>query len=186
MPYKVGLVFRDGKPVIYDSGDYPKCQDVALHHCNYSSFPDRQKIARAQGRYIGIGIGNYVEGTGLGPFEGATVRIGPSGKIFVFTGGAPQGQGHQTTLAQLCADKFGVGIADVQVVTGDTGKIANGVGTFASRIAVNAGSSVHLASIAVREKALKIASHMLEAAEEDLDIEDGRITVRGVPNMSLA
>jgi len=185
MPYKVGLVFRDGKPVVYDSGDYPRCQEVALRRCNYETFAERQRAARAHGRYIGIGIGNYVEGTGLGPFEGATVRIGPSGKIFVFTGGAPQGQGHQTTLAQLCADKFGVGIEHVQVVTGDTGKIANGVGTFASRIAVNAGSSVHLASIAVREKALKIASHMLEAAEEDLDIEDGRITVRGVPNMSL-
>ena len=184
MPYQVGLVFRDGKPVMYDSGDYPKCQQIALAQCDYAGFRARQAAARAKGRYIGIGIGNYVEGTGLGPFEGATVRIGPSGKIFVFTGGAPQGQGHQTTLAQLAADKFGVGIEDIQVVTGDTGTIANGVGTFASRIAVNAGSSVHLASLAVRQKAIKVASHLMEAAEEDLDIEDGRVVVRGVPNMS--
>ncbi|MEX2453538.1 MAG: xanthine dehydrogenase family protein molybdopterin-binding subunit [Rhodospirillaceae bacterium] len=179
MPYALGLIFRDGKPMTYDSGDYPKCQSEALRIADYDGFRARQAAARAEGRQIGIGIANYVEGTGLGPFEGATVRIQPSGRICIYTGGGDSGQGHWTTLAQVCADKFGVGIADIEVHKGDTGKIANGVGTFASRIAVNAGSSVHLASNEVREKAIKVAAHMLEAAEEDLDIENGRVVVKG-------
>jgi carbon-monoxide dehydrogenase large subunit len=179
MPYALGLIFRDGKPMTYDSGDYPKCQAEALRIADYDGFRARQEAARAEGRHIGLGIANYVEGTGLGPFEGATVRIQPSGRICIYTGGGDSGQGHWTTLAQVCADKFGVGVADIDVQKGDTGKIASGVGTFASRIAVNAGSSVHLASMEVREKALKVAAHMLEAAEEDLDIEDGRVVVKG-------
>jgi carbon-monoxide dehydrogenase large subunit len=185
MPYKVGLVFRDGKPVTYDSGDYPRCQKEALELADWSGFPARRAAARAEGRYLGIGIANYVEGTGLGPFEGATVRIGPSGKICLISGAAPQGQGHRTTMAQICAEKFGVGVEDVEVVLADTTMIAHGVGTFASRIACNAGPSVHLASLEVRAKALKIAAHMLEAAEEDLEVEDGRVFVRGVPDMGV-
>ena len=184
MPYKVGLVFRDGKPVVYDSGDYPLCQSEGLKKIDYTGFSDRQKKALGEGRHIGIGIGNYVEGTGLGPFEGATIRIAPSGKIFLMSGAAPQGQGHQTTLAQICAEKFGVGIEDVEVHLADTTKIAHGVGTFASRIACNAGPSVHLAALEVRSKVVKIASHLLEAAEEDIELEEGRAFVRGVPNMS--
>jgi len=185
MPYKVGLVFRDGKPVTYDSGDYPRCQREAEKLADWPGFAARQRAGRAQGRHLGIGIANYVEGTGLGPFEGATVRIAPSGKIFLISGAAPQGQGHRTTMAQLCAEKFGVGVEDIDVVLADTTKIAHGVGTFASRIACNAGPSVHLASLEVRAKALKIAAHMLEAAEEDLEIEAGRVFVRGVPDMGV-
>jgi aerobic carbon-monoxide dehydrogenase large subunit len=179
MPYALGLIFRDGKPMTYDSGDYPKCQAEALRIADYEGFRDRQAAAREEGRHIGIGIANYVEGTGLGPFEGATVRVQPSGRICIYTGGGDSGQGHWTTLAQVAADKFGVGIEDIDVQKGDTGKIASGVGTFASRIAVNAGSSVHLAATEVREKAIRVAAHMLEAAEEDLDIEDGRVVVKG-------
>ena len=179
MPYALGLIFRDGKPMTYDSGDYPKCQAEALRIADYEGFRARQSAARAEGRHIGIGIANYVEGTGLGPFEGATVRVQPSGRICIYTGGGDSGQGHWTTLAQVAADKFGVGVEDIDVQKGDTGKIASGVGTFASRIAVNAGSSVHLAATEVREKAIKVAAHMLEAAEEDLDIEDGRVVVKG-------
>ena len=186
MPYKVGLVFRDGKPVIYDSGDYPRCHEEALKCADYDGFAQRQKQALSEGRHIGIGIAGYVEGTGLGPFEGATVRIGPSGNIFLHTGAAPQGQGHRTTMAQICAEKFGVDVGDITVALADTTKIAHGVGTFASRIACNAGPSVHLAAIEVRDKALKIAAHMLEAAEEDLELEGGKVMVRGVPDMSLS
>jgi carbon-monoxide dehydrogenase large subunit len=185
MPYKVGLIFRDGKPVTYDSGDYPRCQAEALAQIDYDGFPARQRAALAEGRHIGIGIGNYVEGTGLGPFEGATVRIGPSGKIFLMSGAAPQGQGHHTTMAQLCADKFGVGIEDIEVMLADTSKIAHGVGTFASRIACNAGPAVHLASIEVRDQVIKAAAHLLEAAEEDIELADGNAFVRGVPEMCL-
>ena len=186
MPYEIGLIFRDGKPMTYDSGDYPRCQAEALALADYDGFAIRQRQARDEGRHIGIGIANYVEGTGLGPFEGATVRIHPNGRITIYTGGGDSGQGHWTTLAQICADQFDVSAADVEVRLGDTAKIANGVGTFASRIAVNAGNSVHLAATEVREKALKVASHMLEAAEEDLDMVDGQVIVKGVPDMALA
>ncbi len=179
MPYSMGLIFRDGKPMSYDSGDYPRCQAEALRIADYDGFPARREDARRSGRYLGIGLANYVEGTGLGPFEGATVRIQPSGGICIYTGGGDSGQGHWTTLAQVCADKFGVSIEDIDVQKGDTGKIAAGVGTFASRIAVNAGSSVHLAAAEVREKAIRVASYMLEAAEEDLDIENARVVVKG-------
>jgi len=184
MPYNVGIISRDGKPVIYDSGDYPGCQEKAEAISDYAGFRARQKEARARGRYLGIGIANYVEATGLGPFEGATVRIGPSGRIFLLTGASPQGQGHKTALAQICAEKFGVGLEDVTVQLADTGIIASGVGTFASRIAVNAGSSVHLAAQDVRKKVIKVASHLLEAAEEDIEIDGGKVFVRGVPGMT--
>jgi carbon-monoxide dehydrogenase large subunit len=185
MPYKVGLVFRDGKPVIYDSGDYPLCHEKAMTQIDYAGFATRQRAALAEGRYIGIGIGSYVEGTGLGPFEGATVRIASSGRIYLMTGAAPQGQGHWTTMAQLCAEQFGVGIEDVEVVLADTRVIAHGVGTFASRIAANAGPAVHLASLNVRDKAIRLAAHMLEAAEEDIELEGGKAFVRGVPDMAI-
>ncbi len=185
MPYDVGLIFRDGKPVTYDSGDYPRCQEEAVRLAGWDDFAARQQAALADGRHIGIGIANYVEGTGLGPFEGASVRIATSGKIFLDSGAAPQGQGHRTTMAQICAEKFGVDVADIEVGLADTSKIAHGVGTFASRIACNAGPSVHLAALDVREKAIKVAAHMLEAAEEDIELEDGRAFVRGVPDMAL-
>ena len=185
MPYAVGLVYRDGKPVIYDSGDYVACQAKAVALSGWEDFPARQAEALRQGRHIGIGIGNYVEGTGLGPFEGATVRIMQSGKVVIETGAAPQGQGHKTTLAQICAEHLGVPIEDVTVVTGDTAAIAMGVGTFASRITANAGSSTRIAAIAVRDKAIKLAAHMLEAAEQDLEIADGAVRVKGVREMSV-
>ena len=183
MPYKVGLIFRDGRPVTYDSGDYPKAQALAIEQSGYESFSARKAAALARGKYIGVGLSNAVEGTGLGPYEGATVRISTSGKVVVFTGATPQGQGHKTTLAQVAADHLGVDFADVSVVTADTGTIPFGMGTFASRTAVNAGSSVHLAAIEVAEKAKKIASELLEASPDDLEIKDGGVEVRGVPGM---
>jgi aerobic carbon-monoxide dehydrogenase large subunit len=185
MPYAVGLMSRDGSPVTYDSGDYPACQAKALESAAYADFPARQTRARAEGRLIGIGIANYVEGTGLGPFEGAIVRVMPSGKVFLVTGAAPQGQGHRTTLAQICADHLGVRPEDVTVVMADTAAIPMGIGTFASRIAVNAGSSVHVAAAAVREKILTLAAHMLEAAAADLELEGGRAVVRGAPDRAV-
>jgi aerobic carbon-monoxide dehydrogenase large subunit len=179
MPYSVGLTFRDGKPVVYDSGDYPRCQQMALEIAQYSDFPKRQAEARRQGRLIGIGIGNYVEGTGLGPFEGVTVRVLQTGKVSVQSGAAPQGQGHKTMFAQLCAERLGVGIEDVIVTVGDTAAIANGVGTFASRITANAGPSAMLAAEAVRGKIFKLAAQMLEAPEEELSLDNGRVQLTG-------
>ena len=183
MPYKVGLIFRDGRPVTYDSGDYPTSQQMALDYVDYEGFRLRQAEALKQGRYIGIGISNAVEGTGLGPYEGATIRISTSGKIVVFTGATPQGQSHKTTLAQIAADHLGVDFKDINVVTADTATIPFGMGTFASRTAVNAGSSVHLAAVEVATKIKKLASEMLEVSPDDVELKDGAAHVRGVPEL---
>jgi carbon-monoxide dehydrogenase large subunit len=183
MPYNVGLTFRDGKPMTYDSGDYPACQAKAEALADYAGFPARQAAAREEGRYIGIGIGNYVEGTGLGPFEGGTVRVMPTGRVAVITGAGGQGQGHRTAFAQLAADMLGLTPQDIDFVQGDTAMISMGVGTFASRVAVNAGSSIQLAGRNVRGKIVKLAAHLLEAAEEDIELADGRAFVRGVEQM---
>ena len=181
MPYNVGVVFRDGKQVVYDSGDYPACQDVALTAIDYDAFRARQVEARKQGRYIGIGIGNAVEGTGLGPYEGAAVKVATNGRITVSTGATPQGQSHKTTLAQIAADQFGVSIDAIRVETGDTSKISQGIGTFAARTAVNAGSSVHLASVKVAAKAKAIAAKLLDVRVEDLELRDGYVQLATLP-----
>lgn len=173
MPYEVGLIFRDGKPLVYDSGDYPKGQETALAQADYEGFRERQRIAREQGRFIGIGLGNYVEGTGLGPFEGVTVRVLPSGKIAVATGATNQGQGTRTTLSQIVADQVGCRIEDIVMTIGDTGAIAQGVGAFASRQAVNAGSSALLAGQNVRGQLIALAARALGIDEADVDLEDG-------------
>ena len=183
MPYKVGLIYRDGKPVTYDSGDYPGSQDMALKHIDYESFKIEQAKALASGRHIGIGLANYVEGTGLGPYEAVTIRISTTGRVFLYTGAAPQGQSHHTTLAQIAADQLGIDPALITVVTGDTAAVAMGVGTFAARTAVNAGSSAHLAALAVREKIIKIAAAMMEVPEGDLELEDGFVFVRGAQEL---
>jgi carbon-monoxide dehydrogenase large subunit len=183
MPYKVGIMFRDGRPVTYDSGDYPACQKSALEAAGYASFAQRQQEARKKGQHIGIGISNAVEGTGLGPYEGATVRIATTGKIVVYTGATPQGQSHKTTLAQIAADQLGVSYEDVTIDTADTAAIAFGIGTFAARTAVNAGSSVHLAAGEVAKKIKTIAADLLEVSADDLDLRNGFAEVRGVPGL---
>ena len=186
MPYRMGLNFRDGAPVVYDSGDYPKCQAMALERADYDGFRARQQAARAEGRYLGIGIANAVEGTGLGPFEGATIRVMPSGRVALLTGAAPQGQAHRTTLAQLAADELNVPIEMVDVVTGDTNAVSLGVGTFASRIAVNAGSSVRLAGQTVHGKLMKLAAAVLQVREADLEMADGAIRITGEQGDSVS
>ena len=175
MPYNCRLIARDGRPVVYDSGDYPETQRRALAMADYESFPARQAAARSEGRYIGLGMASFVEGTGLGPYESATVRIATNGKIAMCTGAAPQGQSHKTTLAQICADQLGIAPADIDVVTGDTGAIALGVGTFAARSAVNAGSATHLAAVEVRNKLLLLAANMLKTSAEKLEVKDGAV-----------
>jgi carbon-monoxide dehydrogenase large subunit len=179
MPYKVGIIFRDGRPVTYDSGDYPSCQSKALAAAGYADFARRQTEARAQGRYIGLGIGNAVEATGLGPYESATARVSTSGKITIYTGATPQGQSHKTTLAQIAADHFGCTPDDIAIVTGDTAATGLGVGTFAARTAVNAGSSVHLAAGRVALKIKQFAAEMMEAAEHDIVLENGHAKIAG-------
>jgi carbon-monoxide dehydrogenase large subunit len=182
MPYKVGIVFRDGRPVTYDSGDYPKCQAIALDAAEYKAFAARQRDARARGRYLGIGLSNAVEATGLGPYEGVTVRISTTGKIALFTGATPHGQSHKTILAQIAADQLGAGYEDITVVTGDTSTIAFGMGTFAARTAVNAGSSAHIAAIEVAKKLKLLAADMMQAGPDDIELRDGFAYLRGDPS----
>jgi carbon-monoxide dehydrogenase large subunit len=185
MPYSVGLLFRDGKPLVYASGDFPKSQRRALALSNYRGFRARQSSARAEGRYLGIGIGNYVEGTGLGPFEGVTVRVLPNGKVAVATGATSQGQGTRTTLSQIVADRVGCRLEDIVMTAGDTSAISQGVGAFASRQAINAGSSALMAGEHVRNQIVVLAARVLGVAESDIDVEDGRATGRGGNKPSL-
>jgi len=164
--------------VTYQSGDFPGSQAAAAEAAGFGDFPARQARARAQGRYIGIGLANYVEGTGLGPYEGATVRIMQNGKVAVASGAASQGQGTRTTLAQIVADRLGCPIEDVIVTLGDTAAISMGVGAFASRQAIAAGSAAHTASLTVREQVVALAARALGVPASDIDLEDGRATAR--------
>ncbi len=150
-----------------------------------ADFRRRQAEARRAGRYLGLGLGCYVEGTGIGPYEGAHVRVEPSGKVLVATGLTTQGQGHGTTFAQIAADAIGCSPADVSVVTGDTTKFNWGAGTYASRGLVTSGNAIHRAATAVRDKALRLAASLLEVSPHDLELADGRARVKGVPGKEL-
>ena len=183
MPYVTQVKTRDGLAMTYDSGDYVECQRRALEAAGWTDFPARREAARREGRLLGIGLGNYVEGTGRGPFESASVRVGPSGRIVVATGAADQGQGTQTMMAQLAAAVLGVRPDQVHVIAGDTGAIPLGLGAYASRQAVTAGNAVHIAARAVAEKAKQAASSLLEVAADDLELADGVVRVRGVPGL---
>ena len=179
MPYEKQLHARSGLPVVLDTGEYEVVQQKALDRADWVGFRERQAAALAAGRYIGIGVGKYVKGTGRGPFEAVTVRIGTSGKISVACGGSSIGQGTRTMLSRVVAAQLGGDLSNIVVSIGDTAAISNGIGTSNSRLTVTAGSSAHLAAIAVREKVLRVAADMLEAAETDLEIEGTNVWVRG-------
>ncbi|WP_344006256.1 aerobic carbon-monoxide dehydrogenase large subunit [Nocardioides lentus] len=184
-PYEHHLVFQDGRPLTYDSGDYPAMLDKILALVDWDGFGARRAAAAAEGRRLGIGLACYVEGTGVGPYEGAHVHVETTGKVKVATGLTSQGQGHETVFAQLVADELGCRFSDVEVVTGDTRRMPYAVGTFASRAAVMSGSAVHLAARRAKEKALRIAADALEADEDDLQIVDGVVSVKGSPETAL-
>ena len=186
MPFKKGFVTRGGIPIVLDTGDYPACQADAIEHAGWTDFPRRQNEARAKGRYIGIGLANYVEGTGRGPFEQVSVRIAPTGLINVATGAAAMGQGTKTMLAQIVAEQLGGKMDRVVITTGDSAKVRMGFGGFNSRQTVMAGSSAHVAAVKVRQKVLQIASHILEVDAADLDIEGDNVFVKGVTNMKVS
>jgi aerobic carbon-monoxide dehydrogenase large subunit len=186
MPYVSPLKTRAGSPVALDSGDFLGCQRMALETIDHAGFAERQRRARDEARYLGIGVGNGVKGTGRGPFESGIVRIGRSGRISVYTGAMPMGQGIRTALAQICAEQFGVAPDTVTVAAGDTAIIPYGQGGFASRQTITAGSAVHMAASAVREKALEVAAHLLEVSASDLVVRDGRVEISGVPGSGLA
>ncbi|MDW8060500.1 MAG: aerobic carbon-monoxide dehydrogenase large subunit [Thermomicrobium sp.] len=181
-PYDVGLIFQDGAPTRYDSGNYPGMLDLLLERMDYRRLVEEElPRLRAEGRSVGVGIACYVEGTGIGPYEGATVRVEPTGQVYVATGMPQQGQAHKTVLAQIVAEELQVPLESVQVVEGDTAHFQFGSGTYASRSAVVCGSAVALAAKKVREQGLALAAEELEVAVEDLVVEDGRVYVRGVP-----
>jgi len=180
-PYNNQIIYQDFAPLRYDSGNYEPVLDQALQAIGYKTFRDEQTAARQQGRHLGIGVACYVEGTGIGPYEGAKVQVQSNGKVSVATGIGTQGQGHFTVFAQIAADQLGVAVGDVDVITGDTDQFYWGAGTFASRGAVVAGNAVNEASKAVRKKALKLASDLFECSEDDLVLENGKVSIVGIP-----
>ncbi|MFI4948099.1 MAG: xanthine dehydrogenase family protein molybdopterin-binding subunit [Alphaproteobacteria bacterium] len=187
MPYAAGFIYRDGEPIVYDSGDYPGALEKALAALGgVAAFRPRQTEARAQGRHLGLGIGCYIEGTGVGPFEGAVVRIDPTGKIYASSGACPQGQGMETIFAQIVADAWKVAPEDVVVSLADTAAIPIGFGTMASRSTVTVSAAIHHASEKLREKAFAIAANLLECATSDLELRDGGVGIVGVPGSTLS
>jgi aerobic carbon-monoxide dehydrogenase large subunit len=173
MPYRTPMQVRSTSPIVYESGDFPACLDLALKSADYAGFPARRKEALSEGRLLGFGISTGLKGTGRGPFESAIVRIGRSGRVSVYTGAMAMGQGLKTALAQITAEQIGVRPEDVSVTCGDTATIPLGLGGFASRQTVTAGNSTHLAAGAVREKAIAAAAVLLDAPPDTLDIRDG-------------
>jgi carbon-monoxide dehydrogenase large subunit len=187
MPYRVGIPYRDGEPIVYDSGDYPGALQTALDAVGgVEAFRLRQSEASKKGRHLGLGIGCYIEGTGVGPFESAFVRIDPTGKIYVSCGAAPQGQGMETIFSQVIADLWKVPPEDVVLSFADTAAIAIGFGTMASRSTVTASAAMHTASGRLREKVFAIAAHLLECAPADLELRAGGVGVVGVPGAQVS
>jgi carbon-monoxide dehydrogenase large subunit len=193
--------FENGHTVVtgltYDSGDYPAGLQKVLDHVDYQALRQEQAAARQKGRYIGIGLASYVEICGLGPsqvagaigfqgglWESAIVRVHPTGKVHVYIGASPHGQGEETTFAQLVAHEIGVAADDVKVVHGDTETTPMGWGTYGSRTTAVGGAALILATRKIKEKAKIIAAHLLEAAVEDMDYADGRFFVKGSPGQA--
>ena len=188
-PYKRdGLLFADGLAVNYDSGEYEKALDLITETIDLADFRKEQEAARAKGRYLGFGIGFYVEGTGLGPYEGGHVKVHPiTGKVYVTTGLTSQGQGHETVFAQIAADQVGCDVKDVIFVEGDTQAHEWGVATFASRAAVVSGNAIHKAAVKARRRIVEAAANMLETDEDSIELRDGRAwIVDGNRSVSLA
>jgi CO/xanthine dehydrogenase Mo-binding subunit len=174
------IIYQDFSPLIYDSGNYAPVLNQALEKISYEQFiKEEQPKLRAEGRKVGIGVVMYVEGTGIGPYEGARVQIQPSGKISLVTGVGTQGQGHFTAYAQIVAEQLGTDLKDIDVVTGDTDLFHWGTGTFASRGTVVAGNAINEAAKDVRAKVLKKAAELFEVDEAELDLEDGSVYVKG-------
>ena len=184
-PYQPGHKTATGAAVTYDSGDFHGCLDMVKEVADYANFAGRQEAARAEGRYLGIGVSSYIEDTGMGPYEGATVRVEPSGAVQIQAGTASQGQGHATVFAQIVADQLGVDFDDVTYQSADTAMFPMAVGTLASRTVVAVSSAVYNAALEVREKAIALTAQMLEAAEADLELVGGRVVVKGSPDQGM-
>jgi carbon-monoxide dehydrogenase large subunit len=190
--------FENGCNVVtgltYDSGNYQQSMDKALEHIGYKALRAEQTELRKKGRYLGIGLSTYVEICGLGPsqvagaigfqgglWESAIVRFHPSGKVNVFIGASPHGQGEETTFAQIVSDEIGVDVNDVKVIHGDTDSTPMGWGTYGSRTTAVGGAALVTAVRKIKDKAKLLAAHLLEAAPDDIDYKDGSFFVKGVP-----
>ena len=177
----------------YDSGNYQAALDRALEMVGYEDLRAEQKRLREEGRYLGIGFSTYVEICAMGPsaalpaggWESGTVRLDFTGKTTVLTGVSPHGQGEETTFAQIVSDELGVPIEDVAVLHGDTAVVPNGIGTFGSRGISVGGTAVYMATQKVKEKAEAIAANVLECSTDDLEFEDGKFSVKGVPDKGI-
>lgn len=179
--------FETATGLTYDSGEYEVALDKLLGHIDYKGVRAEQKKRReAGGKPLGIGIASYVEICGFGPWEHATVRVAPDGKVTVLSGTAPQGQGHKTSWAQIAAETLQVPLDDIEVIHGDTAVVPKGIGTFGSRSAPVGGAAVLETAEGVREGAIAIAAHLLEAAAADVRLEDGRFHVVGMRSRSLS
>ncbi len=185
MPYRSGITYKDGVTVAYDPGDFPAALDRALELLHYPELRARQAAQAHASRRLGLGVACYVQGSGIGPYEGAQVRVDPSGQVFVTIGVAAQGQGHQTTLAQICAAELGVALEDVHIIAGDTQLFPIGMGTGGSRVAANAGPAVARTTREVKVRAQLVAAELLECAPGDVRIEAGRVFVAGVPGRAV-
>lgn len=181
-PYELGLKARTGRPVTYDSGDYEAALDAAVTTAEVAAFEERRAEARSRGKLRGMGVASYVEDTGLGPFEGARVEILPSGDVLIETAAASQGQGHETVFSQIVADHLGVAMDRVVIRAADTSMYGHGLSTVASRTAITAGSSVHLAAEEVAAMVRDLAAERLEARSEDIVLAGGRASVVGQPD----
>ncbi len=178
-PHEHHILFQDSAPLVYDSGDYAPALEEAARLIDYDRFVrEEQPRLRAAGRHVGIGVVSYIEGTGIGPYEGARVTIEPSGEVRVATGVGTQGQGHFTAFAQVVAEVLTVRVERIHVVTGDTREFHWGTGTFASRGAVVAGTACHAAATAVRKKIFEVAARVLEVEPDALELVDGKVRVR--------
>ncbi len=186
MPYTTGLEYRDGFPIVYDRADFHASFDRLLAVFRYEDWRTRQAERATSRLRLGIGLGTFIESTGLGPYEGATVRVDPNGMVFVHVAVPAQGQSHETTLAQICAEQLGVRVEDVTVVAGDTSQIGYSIGTIGSRVAATAGPAVHRAAAEVADRARLVAAERLECAPEDVVLAGGRVSVMGVPDRSIA
>jgi carbon-monoxide dehydrogenase large subunit len=181
----------------YDSGNYAPALDKALAILDYPAFRRQQEEARRQGRYLGVGVISYIEICGLGPsqvagavgfggglYDSAIVRVYPTGVVRVYIGGKPHGQGEETTFAQIVAEEFGYPVENIEIVHGDTETTPQGWGTYGSRTTAVCGSAVKVAAQRVKEKAKKIAAHLMEANEQDLEWREGKFGVRGSPDQA--